>query len=136
MKIDLLIKELTKDEGLILMPYRDTVGKLTLGIGRNIDDVGISIDEANFMLENDIAKVIQQLDKSLPWWHDLSEIRQRVLCNMTFNIGIKSLLKFTDTLNNIKIGNYKQAANNMRLSRWYKQVGARAERLAVMMEKG
>lgn len=136
MNIDILIKELTKDEGVRLMPYRDTVGKLTIGIGRNLDDVGISLAEANAMLANDINRVTQQLDKSILWWRTMSENRQRVLCNMAFNLGIASLLKFHDTLQNMKLGNYKEAAAGMRSSLWYRQVGARAERLAIMMDNG
>ena len=136
MDIDQLIIELNRDEGLRLLPYRDTVGKLTIGVGRNLDDVGISIAEANNMLINDINRVLPQLDKSMPWWRDLSEARQRVLCNMAFNLGITKLLKFTKTLKMMQDGNYKQAAEAMRQSLWYRQVGVRAERLAVMMDNG
>ena len=136
MDIDQLIIELNRDEGLRLLPYRDTVGKLTIGVGRNLDDVGISIAEANNMLLNDINRVLPQLDKSMPWWRDLSEARQRVLCNMAFNLGITKLLKFTKTLKMMQDGNYKQAAEAMRQSLWYRQVGVRAERLAVMMDNG
>ena len=136
MDIDQLIIELNRDEGLRLLPYRDTVGKLTIGVGRNLDDVGISIAEANNMLLNDINRVLPQLDKSMPWWRDLSEARQRVLCNMAFNLGITKLLKFTKTLKMMQDGNYKQASEAMRQSLWYRQVGVRAERLAVMMDNG
>ena len=136
MDIDQLIIELNRDEGLRLLPYRDTVGKLTIGVGRNLDDVGISIAEANNMLLNDINRVLPQLDKSMPWWRDLSEARQRVLCNMAFNLGITKLLKFTKTLKMMQDGKYKQAAEAMRQSLWYRQVGVRAERLAVMMDNG
>ena len=55
MNTEILIKELTRDEGMRLMPYRDTVGKLTIGVGRNLDDVGISLDEANMLLTNGIT---------------------------------------------------------------------------------
>ena len=88
------------------------------------------------MLLNDINRVLPQLDKSMPWWRDLSEARQRVLCNMAFNLGITKLLKFTKTLKMMQDGSYKQAAEAMRQSLWYRQVGVRAERLAVMMDNG
>ena len=88
------------------------------------------------MLENDIAKVVQQLDKAITWWRSMSENRQRVLCNMAFNLGIAGLLKFNNTLKMIQDGKYKEAADAMRKSLWYRQVGARAERLAVLMENG
>ena len=136
MDINLLIKELTNDEGLRLMPYRDTVGKMTIGIGRNLDDVGISLAEANTMLANDINRVIKDLDRAFSWWRNMSEARQRVICNMTFNLGINKLLKFNNTLKLMQDGHYKEAADAMRLSLWYRQVGARAERLAILMENG
>ena len=136
MNIEKLIKELTNDEGLRLKPYKDTFGNSTIGIGRNLDGIGISEDEAKYMLNNDINRVIKELDKSIEWWRQLTEARQHVLCNMAFNLGIVKLLNFKTTLLNMKNANYEAAAAGMRLSIWYKQVGTRAERLAIMMENG
>lgn len=136
MNIEKLIKELTNDEGLRLKPYKDTFGNSTIGIGRNLDGIGISEDEAKYMLNNDINRVTKELDKSIAWWRQLTEVRQHVLCNMAFNLGIVKLLNFKTTLLNMKNANYEAAAAGMRLSIWYKQVGTRAERLAIMMENG
>lgn len=131
-----LIQELTKDEALKLFPYHDSVGKVTIGIGRNLTDVGISREEASYLLDNDINKVIAQLNDKLPWWITLSENRQRVLVNMCFNMGINDLLAFKNTLAAMKSGDYKAAADGMGKSLWAKQVGERAKRLADMMKDG
>ncbi|SRR6266404_317512 len=136
MNRDTLSAQLVIDEDLKLKPYRDTVGKLTIGVGRNLDDVGISKNEAMMLLESDIDVACMDLDKDLPWWREMTDSRQQVLANMCFNMGIKKLLGFVNTLANMKSGEYVVAANGMRNSLWAKQVGQRAERLAQMMEKG
>jgi lysozyme len=134
--LDLLEKELTRDEGKKAKPYKCTAGKTTIGIGRNLDDVGLSEEEIRFLFKNDIARVCADLDKRLPWWKSLSEARQRVLANMAFNLGIEGLLGFKNTLAKMQAGDYVGAAGGMRASLWARQVGARAERLAQMMEAG
>jgi len=137
MNRDLLEAELTRDEGLRLKPYRCTAGKLTIGVGRNLEDSGISEDEAGYLLRNDIARIESELDDHLPWWRDLrSDARQRVLANMAFNLGIGGLLKFQRMLVAAKNGNYEIAANEMLGSLWARQVGNRATRLANMMRAG
>lgn len=136
MNLTLMKIELMRDEGVRLRPYRDTVGKLTIGVGRNLDDVGIDEAEAEFLLEQDIARTATTLDAHLPWWQQLDEIRQRVLLNMAFNMGIASLLGFKNTLAAMQAGKYDDAAAGMLSSKWAQQVGPRAQRLAVMMQKG
>lgn len=131
-----LIKELRRDEGVRLKPYRDSVGKLTVGIGRNLDDVGISDAEADFLLANDIARSVADLDRALPWWRTLDEVRQRVLANMAFNVGITKLLTFKNTLRMVKDAEYGAAAEAMKASLWHRQVGPRAVRLEQMMRDG
>ncbi len=127
--------ELNRDEGRRLKPYLDTVGKLTIGVGRNLTDVGISESECDMLLENDIARTRAWLDLKLPWWRDMDKVRQRVLINMTFNLGSK-VLTFVNTLAAMQHANYAAAANGMLASKWAKQVGARANRLADMMRTG
>lgn len=131
-----MIAELRRDEGVRLKPYRDTVGKLTIGVGRNLDDVGISEDEANAMLQNDISGACGDLDDALPWWETLDPVRQRVLVNMCFNMGIETLLGFHATLGAIQRGDWQAAHDGMLASHWADQVGARAQRLANMMLTG
>ena len=130
----LCIDRIIKDEGLRLKPYRDSVGKLTIGIGRNLDDVGISEQEARFMLENDIGNVYVALDRQLSWWRKLDGVRQGVLVNMCFNLGINGLLGFKKTLAAIQFGDYESAANGMLQSKWATQVGPRAVRISDMIK--
>jgi len=127
-----LVAELVRDEGLRLKPYRDSVGKLTIGVGRNLDDVGISPDEAQYLLGNDIASAEAMLDLRVSWWRRLDEDRQRVLVNMAFNLG-ERLLGFERTLGAIANGSYDVAADAMLQSKWAQQVGPRAVRLAERM---
>jgi lysozyme len=131
-----LVAELTRDEGLRLKPYRCTAGKLTIGIGRNIEDRGISKTEAEFLLHNDICDVVAALDREIPWWKDIDPVRHRVLANMAFNMGIAGLLTFKNTLRLVKDGKYLEAAQAMLSSKWAGQVGPRAVRLAQMMRDG
>lgn len=128
--------QLIQHEGLRLKPYKDTVGKLTIGVGRNLDDVGISEAEAMFLLESDIASVKAELDKACPWWSELSENRQLVLADMCFNLGIVRLKGFRNALQAMREGRWNDAAKEMLDSRWASQVGPRATRLADMMKEG
>ncbi|KKB61555.1 lysozyme [Robbsia andropogonis] len=131
-----MVSELRRDEGVRNKPYKDTVGKTTIGVGRNLDDVGISDDEINLMLQNDIERTELALDRSLPWWRSLDPVRQRVILNMGFNMGIAGLLTFKNTLAAVQNGSYPAAAAGMLASKWATQVGDRATRLASMMRTG
>jgi len=129
--------QLVRHEGLRLKPYRCTAGKLTIGIGRNLDDRGISQKEAYAMLERDIQDCEQWLIDEIPEvYNKLDEVRQSVLLNMCFNLGIKGLLEFKNTLSFIGAGDWERVANNMLASKWAKQVGMRAIELSEMMRKG
>lgn len=127
---------LVVDEGLRLKPYRDTVGKLTIGIGRNLDDRGISEATAFQMLDEDIDLHAKELETAYPWVLDLDPVRYRVLVNMAFNMGIRTLSQFKNTLGLIRRGEYGEAADAMLQSLWAKQVGRRARRLAMEMRTG
>ena len=129
--------QLVRHEGLRLKPYRCTAGKLTIGIGRNLEDRGISQKEAYAMLERDILDFEQQLLNEIPdVYNGLDEVRQSVLLNMCFNLGIKGLLEFKNTLSYIGAGDWERAANGMLASKWAKQVGMRAIELSELMRKG
>jgi len=133
---DLLVQQLRYDEGVRFKPYRDTVGKLTIGVGRNLDDKGINQAEADLMLQDDIDDVLRDLKAKLPWTDALDDARRGVLANMAFNMGIVGLLGFTRTLAMIQAGNYSGAADAMLESTWAKQVGNRATRLSNQMRSG
>jgi len=130
-----LLIELTRDEGRHFKPYIDTVGKTTIGVGRNLEDVGISEHECDMLLQNDIARTVAWLDQNVCWWRDLDVVRQRVMINMTFNLGSR-LLTFANMLTAAKSGDYAVAADAMLTSKWATQVGARAQRLANLMRTG
>ena len=136
MNLDLLRQELERDEGRRNRIYKDTAGKITGGVGRNFDDVGLHDDEIDLMLTNDINQAIHDLDKYLPWWKTLSDVRQRALINCAFNLGIFGLLRFRNTLQFLKDGKYPEAASEILNSLWARQVGARAVRIADMIRNG
>jgi lysozyme len=130
-----LAEQLLVDEGCTLKPYRCPAGKLTIGVGRNLDDRGISREEALLMLHNDIADFWGRIMAELPWVQTAPEPVQEVLVNMAFNLGLGGLLGFKETLTLIRDGNYAQAAQAMLVSKWARQVGARAGRLAEMLRR-
>ena len=132
-----LLDQLIAHEGMRLKPYRDSVGKLTIGCGRNLDDVGISRGEAMGLLANDVERVMSQFDRAIPWWWTrLDGIRRAVLVDMGFNMGIQALLGFKATLGVVQAGRYELAAQDMLASRWAGQVGRHADDLAQMMRSG
>jgi len=131
-----LITQLAIDEGRRPLIYLDSVGKWTGGVGRNLVDRPFSDDEIDLMLKNDIAIVEKELDRRLPWWREMAPARQNALANMCFNLGINRLLGFVQALTHMRAGQYDAAAREMLDSKWAKQVGARAIRLAVLMRTG
>lgn len=142
-----LLAELERDEGLRLRVYDDATGLAlkkgdtlkglpSVGIGRNLVDVGISADEARAMLKADVDRAERDLDRSIPWWRALSDNRQRVLLNLCFNIGLPRFLGFKKMLTACQRGDFDQAAFELTASLWAEQVGARARRLATLMMHG
>ncbi len=146
MDIEALKKQLIRHEGLKLKPYRCTAGKLTIGVGRNLDDRGVSNSEAMYMLDNDIELAINELTSKEPVFGTLDEVRQRVLVDMHFNLGYARLKGFKNFWAAIarrdwktaafEMLNNKTAAGVVTPSKWAIDVGPRALRLAVMMETG
>lgn len=132
---DIVRAQLPIDEGRKTKPYRDTVGKLSIGVGRNLDDVGVRPDEIALMLENDIAEA-ERAARSLVNFDDLSDVRKAVVVNMAFNMGAAVLARFVNTLRAINEGRFGDAADGMLASKWAQQVGARAQRLAKQMREG
>ncbi len=134
--LEKLTSQLIRDEGVEYKPYKCTAGKNTIAVGRNLDDVGISHDEAMFMLANDIKRCTDEIDKNLPWAVNLSDAREAALINMAFNLGITRLLKFKRMLAALENGDYIKASKEMLDSQWARQVPNRAKRLATQMETG
>lgn len=122
-------------EGVRPMPYTDTVGKLTIGVGRNLTDRGLLPSEVEFLLDNDVHLVTTQC-MTFPWFEGLDEVRQAVVLDMVFNLGLTSFKTFVNTIKMISLGDYHGAAGNMLQSKWATQVGPRATQLSNMMANG
>jgi len=125
-----------RHEGCRLLPYVDTVGKMTIGVGRNLTDNGISIGEANFMFANDLLHAEMDVKRVFVGWEDFSENRYNALVDMMFNLGIANFRKFTKMIAAINREEWLVAAVEMRNSLWYSQVPSRAEELARLVEHG
>ena len=134
MNLDALERQLIEHEGLELDIYKDTVGIWTIGVGRNLEHVGLRSEaEAKFLLRSDLVAIRAELERAIPWLSDLSEARQHGLMDMAFNLGVSGLMKFEKTLRHVANGNYAAASVEMLRSRWHEQTPARAERLSIMM---
>ncbi len=140
----LLIDELVRDEGEKLTVYDDATGKPikpgsvvvghpTIAVGRALDTNGVTPTESRYLLSNSIDVTVEALRESLKWFDSLSDVRQRVLANMAYNLGVNGLLKFQDMLRYCEEQRWGLAADEMVDSSWYSQVGERAERLEAMM---
>lgn len=127
---------LIKHEGLSLKPYRCTAGKLTIGVGRNLDAIGITRGEAMLLLSNDIDRVLKEATVHFPWFNSLCPARQDVVVSMIFNLGLDGFKKFKNTINAIQSGDFEKAASEMLSSKWADQVGDRDLELAKMMRQG
>ena len=129
-------QQITRHEGEVLHAYPDHLGFDTIGVGRLIDKRkggGITHDEAQYLLNNDINTRVESLQAKLPWFEGLSEVRKAVLLNMSFQLGIAGLMGFGRTLEMVKMGDYVNAADNMLKSKWAQQTPARANELANQM---
>jgi lysozyme len=132
-----LVQYLLVSEGLRLKPYTDTVGKLSIGIGRNLTDVGISALEAYDLCNHDIDRACDALVKRYPWVVEQDVVRQVVLVELMFNMGPKGLGSFVNTLRAFKRKDYPAAAEGLRQSKWYRQVQAsRSSRIIQMVLTG
>ncbi len=132
----ILRQSVMASEGLRLKPYLDTAGKWTVGYGRNLTDVGISKLEAEVLLDHDLAQAEVDCRRSFQWFATLNDVRQRVLVDMCFNLGLPRLQEFRRMLAAVAAHDYDGAANEMLASRWAEQVKGRAQRLARMMREG
>lgn len=130
-----LIDMLVQHEGVRLHPYKCTSNKLTIGIGRNLDDKGISQDEAYTLLFNDIRDAYTDLERVVDV-RTLSENRLHAFIDMMFNLGLPRFMSFRRMLKAVREEDWFQAAEEMMDSRWARQVGNRAKTLALMVRDG
>jgi lysozyme len=149
-EIAIVTEQLKRHEGCRLVPYDDATGKpikpgtlvkghVTIGIGRNLEARPISEQDAEELLIEDIDSTVSEIKGNrylAEIYRGLNEYRKSVLINMCFNMGLKSLLGFKNTLALIRVGAFERAADNMLMSQWANQVGNRAKELAKIMKMG
>ncbi|MDX8400945.1 MAG: glycoside hydrolase family protein [Gallionellaceae bacterium] len=127
---------LIRHEDLRLKPYRCSAGKLTIGVGRNLDDNGISQREAMILLTHDVQNTIHCLTSNLPFFEHLDGVRQMALIDMCFNLGINGLLNFKRMLKALRDSDFEEAAKQAQDSAWFRQVGSRAVEVVGMIKTG
>lgn len=134
------IAELIKqDEGFVEHAYQDHLGFLTIGFGRMVDarrGGRITPIEAEYLLNNDVNRIMGDLRLNFKWFETLSEARKAVLVSMIFQLGYNGFVKFKNTIELISKGQYADAALEMLQSKWAAQTPARAKRLSAMMANG
>ena len=151
------IDKLIEHEGLVLTVYQDSLGIDTIGIGRNLEDRGISKEEldhmdipsmavvyehgiteadARYLAENDVQIVEEELVRAHPCVDKLDSVRQLVLMDMAFNMGVPRLCKFKKMWAAIHDNNFTVASKEMLDSRWASQVKSRSTKLAHAMYSG
>ena len=139
MNRDLMKLELKQDEGFVGNAYQDSEGYLTIGYGRLIDKRkagGISEAEADVLLENDIVIRENLLRKSIKFWDQLSDARQRALLNMSFQMGVNGLLGFGRTMLLLGASRFEEAAAEALRSEWATKYPLRAKRVTEMIRTG
>tara|TARA_Y100000592_G_scaffold22168_1_gene34330 strand:- start:831 stop:1322 length:492 start_codon:yes stop_codon:yes gene_type:complete len=154
---DKLMDKLVAHEGLRLQVYKDTLGIDTIGIGRNLEGRGISEEEldwmdipnmdaiyehgiseadATYLAQNDVQIVEEELLRAHPCVENLDAVRQLVLVDMAFNLGVPRLCKFKKMWAAIHENKFDVAAKEMLDSRWANQVKSRSTKLAHAMHHG
>lgn len=131
-----LITQLINHEGVRHKPYKCPAGKLTIGVGRNLEDMGLTDDEIYYMLKNDVRRVDLELSNAFRFYKDLDEVRKDAMINMGFNLGIPRLRSFHFALKHMQSGDYNEASMEFLDSLWAEQVGRRALDVAHMIKYG
>ena len=134
-----LIAMLKRHEGVETHAYECSEGKVTVGVGRNIDQeggIGLSDDEVDYLLQNDIERVVKELVAEYPWFSDLDDVRRDAMVDISFNLGATRLRLFKRALAAMETGKYKEAATEFLDSKWARQVGGRALELTDMISSG
>lgn len=131
LRADLIVSEALKTK-----PYTDTKGKLTIGVGRNLTDVGLTRSECLFLLDNDIDRSEKECLLTFPWFRELNDVRQRAICEMNFNLGLPKLRNFRKMEAAIRAKDWETAAIEALDSDWSRDVGNRALRIAEMIRSG
>ena len=130
-----LLDQLKRHEGYRKFPYSDSVGLLTVGIGRNLEHVGISEEEAEILLANDV-EVARQAASTMDYYESLSDERKDAVVNLIFNMGLSRFLGFKKMNAALYIADYDLAAIELLDSKYAVQVGDRSRELASQIKTG
>ena len=130
-----LVDQIIMHEGIRYKPYLDSVGKWTIGCGRNLSDVGLSHAEVMVLLEHDLDEAITDLSV-FPWYLELDAVRQRAVTDMRFNLGPSRFRGFKRMIRSLAEGDYPAAASAARASIWFGQVKSRGVRICHMLLTG
>ena len=135
---DKLLEMLKRHEGVRSHVYLCSAGYETIGVGRNISKsgMGLSDDEVDYLLENDIARVIKELSSEYPWFNDLDDVRKDAMIDISFNLGATRLRGFRRALAAMEVADYTTAAKEFLDSKWSRDVKCRATELCYMIETG
>lgn len=139
MSNDKLIEMLKVHEGVETHAYKCSASKITVGVGRNIDPkggIGLTEDEIDYLLQNDIDRIISELDFQYEWFSDLNSSRQDAMIDISFNLGQTRLRKFEKALTAMSKGDWEEAADEFMDSKWAKQVGHRSKELTNIIRTG
>ena len=134
-----LIEMLKLHEGVESHAYECSASKITVGVGRNIDPeggIGLSEDEIDYLLQNDIDRVYAELDSEYDWFAGLDRVRQDAMIDISFNLGQTRLRAVKNALAGMASGDWNEAADQFMDSRWSGQVGNRAKTLTEMIRTG
>ena len=133
-----LLEMLKRHEGVESHVYRCSAGYETIGVGRNISKsgLGLSDDEVDYLLENDIVRVIKELSSEYPWFRGLDDVRKDAMIDISFNLGATRLRGFKRALAAMEVADYTTAAKEFLDSKWSRDVKGRATELCYMIETG
>jgi len=131
--LKILIK---KHEKVSFFPYRCSERCLTIGWGRNLSDNGISKEEAEYLLDNDIDIAVREVKKIFPALFTYTEQRTNALIDMYFNLGFSNFISFKKMIKAVREKNWDKAAAEAKDSLWYKQVEIRGVEIVEMLKRG
>ncbi len=134
-----IVEDLKRHEGVILHGYYDHLNYMTCGVGRCLEEgvgIGLTMEEAEYLLANDIARVREELTKTFEWFEDLNEPRQEAMINLNFNLGLTKLRGFKMALAAMAENDFDEAADQFMDSRWSGQVGQRAVEVTEQIRTG
>lgn len=133
-----LLEMLKRHEGVRSHVYLCSAGYETIGVGRNISQsgMGLSDDEVDYLLENDIIRVVKELSSEYPWFKDLDDVRKDAMIDISFNLGATRFRGFKRALAAMEVADHTTAAKEFLDSKWSQDVKGRATELCYMIETG